>query len=70
MWNVYDKVQCIEHLPRTNNAIEGFHSGFEPMLQMIKTDDWKFLEAIHCQHALQKFTVALQKRGLACSERK
>ena len=61
MWNVHHRT--IEHQPRTNNAIEGFHKGFESMLQMNKPYVWKFLEAIHRQQALQEFTVAQQKGG-------
>ena len=48
----------IEHLPRTYNAIEVFHRGFESMLQYNKTNVWKILEVIHRQQALQEFTVA------------
>ena len=61
MWNGYHRT--IEHLTRTNNAIEGFHRGFESSLQMNKPDVWKILEAIHRQQALQEFTVAQQKGG-------
>ena len=61
MWNVY--LRTVENLPRTNNALEGFHRGFESMLQAAKPDVWKFLEAIHRQQALQEFNVSQQRLG-------
>ena len=61
IWDV--RQLTIEYLPRTYNAIEVFHRGFESMLQYNKTNVWKILEAIHIQQALQEFTVAQQKLG-------
>ena len=40
MWNVYHRT--IQHLPRTKNAIEGFHRRFELMLQLSKPDVGNF----------------------------
>ena len=34
--------RTIQHLTRTHNAIEGFHTGFDSRLQTIQTDVWKF----------------------------
>ena len=50
MWTVCQRT--IEHLSRTNKAIEGFHRGFESMLRMFGF----FLEAIRRQQALRDFT--------------
>ena len=45
MWNAYFR------------TIEGFHRGFESMLQMSSPDIWKFVEAIQRQQSLQVFTL-------------
>ena len=45
----------------SGKQVEGFHRGFESMLQINKPDVWKFLEAIHRQQALQEITVAQLK---------
>ena len=50
MWNVYDRT--VDNLPRTNNSVEGFHRGFESMLQATKPDVWKILDAIQRQQTL------------------
>ena len=39
-------------------TIEGFHRGFESMLQMWNQDIWKFIEAIQRQQSLQFFTLS------------
>ena len=59
MWNADHPT--IDHLPRTNNAIEAIHRGFELMLQINEPDVWKILAAIHSQQALQEFTVTQHK---------
>ena len=61
LWNVYHRT--VNDLPRTNNAIEGFHRGFESMLQANKPDVWRFLDAIHKQQALTEFATAQQMGG-------
>ena len=59
--NVYNRK--VDELPRTNNAIEGFHRGFESMLQIHKPDIWKFIAAIQKQQGLQEFAYAQRMHG-------
>ena len=68
MWNVY--FRTIDDLPRTNNALEGFHRGFESMLQMSNPDIWKFIEAIQRQQSLQSFSFAQMQLGKKVHTRK
>ena len=68
LWNVYNRT--VNDLPRTNNAIEGFHRGFESMLQANKPDVWRFLDAIHKQQALTEFATAQQMGGKMCTKQK
>ena len=62
MWNVYDRT--VDNLPRTNNSVEGFHRGFESMIQATKPDVWKFLDAIQRQQTLQEFNYSQLKSGV------
>ena len=68
MWNVY--FRAIDDLTRTNNALEGFHRGFESMLQMSNPDIWKFIEAIQRQQSLQNFNFAQMQLGKKTHTRK
>ena len=68
MWNVY--FRTIDDLPRTNNALEGFHRGIESMLQMSNPDIWKFIEAIQRQQSLQSFSFAQMQLGKKVHTRK
>ena len=68
MWNVH--FRTIDDLPRTNNALKGFHRGFESMLQMSNPDKWKFIEAIQRQQALQTLSFAQMQLGKKVHTRK
>ncbi len=66
MWNVY--ARTVDDLPRTNNSVEGFHRGFESMLQTSKPNVWKFLEAIQRQQTLQEFSYCQMRAGCKIGE--
>ena len=66
MWNVYDR--AVDNLPRINNSVEGFHKGFESMLQATKPDVWKFLDAIQRQQTLQEFNYSQLKSGVKIND--
>ena len=55
--------RTVNKLSRTNNAIEGFHRGFDSILQANKPDVWRFFDAIHKQQALTEFATAQQMGG-------
>ena len=61
IWNVY--FRTIYDLPRTNNALEGFHREFKSMLQMSNPGIWKLIEAIRRQQSLQTFSFAQMQLG-------
>jgi len=39
-------------MPKTNNAVEGWHTGFEATLDAIHPNIFKFISAIHREQAL------------------
>lgn len=51
LWNCFDCV--VDDLPRTNNAIEGWHRGFSSKLNCSHASLWKFLYALQVE---QSFT--------------
>jgi len=41
IWNCYELIQ--KDIPRTNNAIEGWHNGFNSMLHAVHPSIWNLL---------------------------
>lgn len=49
LWNSYNRTQ--ENLPRTNNAIEGWHHEFAVRLQAHHVTIWKFIEGLQMEQS-------------------
>lgn len=45
MWNCYE--HALKSMPKTNNSVEGWHTGFEATLDRVHPNIFKFLEAVH-----------------------
>ncbi|KAK4872511.1 hypothetical protein RN001_014540 [Aquatica leii] len=50
MWNIYSKV--VENLPRTNNAVEGWHNSFASTLNANYSCIWRFIKALKKEYSL------------------
>ena len=55
----------MEDLPRTNNALEGWHNGFARAIGSAHPSIWKFIEFIRKEHATTHVTIAQIKAGQA-----
>ena len=51
MWNVRDRT--MEGMPRTNNKLEGWHSGIQSMFQGPHPNIWKFVRCLGQEQILQ-----------------
>ena len=61
MWSVYDRVN--EDLPRTNNAVEGWHSAFAANAGGHHINFWRFLEVLKREEALASVIFAHVLQG-------
>ena len=52
MWNMYARVH--EELPRTNNAVEGWHRGFATNLGAYHPNFWRYLDILKREQCLSK----------------
>ena len=52
MWNVFDRLQT--GLPRTNNAVEGWHTAFQGSLSCSHPTVWLLIEALRREESLQR----------------
>ena len=50
LWNV--RARTFDDLPRTNNAVDGFHSALRLSITSHHPNLWKFLSAIAAEEAL------------------
>ena len=55
IWNMYSRVQ--EDLPKTNNAVEGWHRSFASLVGCAHPSIWTFIRCIRKEHALQEVYV-------------
>ena len=60
LWNMYHRTK--DELPRTNNSIEGWHSGFQANISCLHTTIWKFIDLLKKSQSLNrvKFFQAMQ----------
>lgn len=49
MWNMYSNIQL--DLPRTNNSVEGWHTGFSSLLRCSHPTMWKFLNVLKSEQS-------------------
>ena len=61
IWNVYDRV--IDGLPRTTNAVEGWHNGFQSVSQS-HANIWTFLSCLKKENATMHFKIAQDLAGV------
>ncbi|XP_003748402.1 uncharacterized protein LOC100901000 [Galendromus occidentalis] len=52
LWNCYGSLQS--DLPRTNNAVEAWHRGFDSLIMCCNPSIWKFIEAIKKDNSITK----------------
>ena len=50
MWNCY--ASALKSMPKTNNSVEGWHTGFEATLDRVHPNIFKFVEALHREQNL------------------
>lgn len=62
MWNCVEGVRL--GLPKTNNAIEGWHRGFEQQISSEHPNIWKFVEAIQREQSLHELQVEQYVAGI------
>ena len=63
LWNLYDVV--LHNLPRTNNAVEGWHRAFQRQVTAYHPNSWKFIE---CLKKEQNFSEAQIEQYLSGRE--
>lgn len=55
LWNCYDAV--LHDLPKTNNAIEGWHRGFSELLGASHPSIWKLIEGLQKEQSMNEMTI-------------
>ena len=55
IWNMHSRVQ--DDLPKTNNAVEGWHRSFASLVGCSHPSIWTFIRCIRKEHALQEVYV-------------
>ena len=60
-WNIKKRVD--EDLPRTNNAVEGFHSALRSSITCKHPNIWKFIAALKKEEELQQTKIIQVNRG-------
>lgn len=61
LWNCYDSVST--GLPKTNNALEGWHRGFAELLSCNHPTIWKFIKALKTEQAKNDLCVEQSLAG-------
>ena len=60
LWNMFNRTD--EELPRTNNSIEGWHSGFQAHVSCTHPTFWKFLDVLKSEERIVRVR-SLQNQG-------
>ena len=50
MWNYFESAK--QSMPKTNNAVEGWHNGFESTVDSTHPNLFRFLEALYREQVL------------------
>lgn len=61
VWNVHDRVE--QHLPRTNNFVEGWHRAFQANVGAYHPSFWKFLDTLRKQEDLTRVAISQMVAG-------
>lgn len=68
MWNMYNRTR--NHLPRTNNNVEGWHNGLQANINACHPNLWKFLDVLKQEENLTRVKVTQCLAGVPQPERK
>ncbi|XP_066959010.1 uncharacterized protein [Macrobrachium rosenbergii] len=68
LWNCFDYVK--EEMPKTNNAVEGLHYGFEQQLSACHPSIWKFIQGLQREQSLQELRIEQYLGGVGIPVRK
>ena len=68
LWNVHDRI--LLNLPRTTNALEGWHNAFATSLGQSHANMWKFIDALKREHAMVHMSISQHQAGLPPPPRK
>ncbi|XP_050066301.1 uncharacterized protein LOC126555422 [Aphis gossypii] len=55
LWNCYGLIK--NDIPRTNNAIEGWHNSFKSILNAVHPSIWKFIDALKKEEKLNRVRI-------------
>ena len=61
LWNMYD--QTIGDLPRTNNAVEGWHRRFQANVGAYHPNFWKFMDILKREQSLNHVNISQARTG-------
>ena len=61
LWNMYD--QTIGDLPRTNNAVEGWHRRFQANVGAYHPNFWKFIDILKREQSLNHVNISQARAG-------
>jgi hypothetical protein len=63
LWNCYSSV--IDGIPKTNNAVEGWHNAFSSLLSADHLTIWKFIDIIQKEQSLNELKVNQYLAGVS-----
>ena len=61
LWNMYD--QTIGDLPRTNNAVEGWHRRFQANVGAYHPNFWKFIDILKREQSRNHVNISQARAG-------
>ena len=61
LWNMYN--QTLDDLPRTNNAVEGWHRSFQANVGAYHPNFWKFIDILKREQNLTQVNIAQARAG-------
>ena len=61
LWNMYN--QTIDDLPRTNNAVEGWHRSFQANVGAYHPNFWRFIDILKREQNLTQVNIAQARAG-------
>lgn len=67
-WSVYNRVNL--QLPRTNNALEGWHNAFSCSLGQSHANIWTFIDALKKEHSMVHMAISHHQSGMLPPPRK
>ena len=68
MWNVYDRV--LNNLPRTTNAVEGWHNAFARSLGQSHANIWSFVDCLKREEAMTRLIITQLRAGFPAQVQK